>query len=286
MMKYSRSMIVVLTVLVSIVGLARPSDDGEAVTTRKLAKGLKKNPPLLFQEEVLVSMVVPKAMASLDMEDAVTKVVRNILTGQQEPDDNDRRNLAFLDTTVEITGTTETKCPEQYLAEVVACYDATVTIGSKEALVDRLLHLTEALDGVISVDDGSIVVTKRRGGYPLVTITNKTPYDTRKVGVYDQKIYTNNVKYSSSSFIFIPLCRDDEYDVAAQQTWTATSRGLCRVKTITAALELPNRTPPGNWLVCDDYKSFPGTTYGTFFIIMNGEDACCVQSSHQSGACA
>ena len=279
-MMYSRSMIV-LTLLVSIVGLARPSDDGEAVTTRKLAKGSKKNPPLLFQEEVLVSMVVPKAMASLDMEDAVTKVVRNILTGQQEPDDNDRRNLAFLDTTVEITGTTETKCPEQYLAEVVACYDATVTIGSKEALVDRLLQLTEALDGVIRIEDGSIVVTQRRMGYPYVTITNKTPYDTRsRLVTPNNKYYGTEVKYST--YIF---CRDDKYDVAAQQTWKASSRGVCLVSSITAVLQLPPPAP-GNWLVCDDYKSFPGTTYGTFFIIMNGEDACCVQSSHQSGVCA
>ena len=269
-MMYLRSMIV-LTLLVSIVGLARPSDDGEAVTTRKLAKGSKKNPPLLFQEEVLVSMVVPKAMASLDMEDAVTKIVRNILGGQQEPDDNDRRNLAFLDTTVEITGTTETKCPEQYLAEVVACYDATVTIGSKEALVDRLLQLTEALDGVIRIENGSIAVTQqRRGGwfhYPYVKVTNKTPYDTLQYyGLYSN--YGISVMYYA--------CSPDSVleSVASGDTWTASSRGLCLVTNIYTTLTIPDSDYPGT-LTCKEYHS-SGTSYSQYSIIMDGDDACSV----------
>ena len=180
-------------------------------------------------------------MASLDMEDAVTKVVRNILTGHQQNDSD--RDLApsivpsiVPYTTVEITGTTETKCPEQYLAEVVACYDATVTIGSKEALVDRLLQLTEALDEVISIEDDGIVVTKRRGGYPNVTVKNTTPYPVAPP-YWLNSWYSRKVWYRPST---IWSGRDDIPGIAPGESWSATSRGICAVTTIKVDLLRPD----------------------------------------------
>ena len=274
-MMYLRSMIV-LTLLVSIIGLALPSDHGSsAMTQQKIAKGSKKNPPL-FRQKIPVSIVVTQAMAVQRMEDTVTKVVRNILTGQQQ-NDNDR-NLApsiFPYTRVEITGTTQTKCEEQYPKDI-RCYDATVTIASKAALVDRILQLTEALDGVIRIENGSIAVTQqRRGGwfhYPYVKVTNKTPYDTLQYyGLYSN--YGISVMYYA--------CSPDSVleSVASGDTWTASSRGLCLVTNIYTTLTIPDSDYPGT-LTCKEYHS-SGTSYSQYSIIMDGEDACCVKSSHE-----
>lgn len=52
MLLYSRYYLVLS--LLSVIGLALPSDDGASVTTRKLAKGSKKNSSMLFQEEIPV----------------------------------------------------------------------------------------------------------------------------------------------------------------------------------------------------------------------------------------
>ena len=183
-MMYLRYMIV-LTSVSSMIGLVLPSDDGSSVLTqRKIAKGAKKNaPPLSQREAIPVELVAPLAMTMPELEAAVTEAVLDILEEPQEPD-NERRNLQINGSTdesalgvVQITGTTKTKCPEQYLTEVVACYAATITIDSKDALVERIQTLQAALNVVISIDNGSIAVTQhRRGGYPYVKLKNTTPY--------------------------------------------------------------------------------------------------------------
>ena len=107
--------------------------------------------------------------------------------------------------------------------------------------------------------------------YPYVTITNKTPYDTLQ-GKFDfHDVLYNDVEYSTD------FCKNDRYSVAAHQTWKASSRGTCLVSTITAVLTLPD----GSGLLCDYYWSLPATSYSIFSIIMKGDDACCVLSSHQ-----
>ena len=55
MLLYSRYYLVLT--LLSMIALALPSDDGASVTTRKLAKGSKKNPSMLFQEEIPVPVM-------------------------------------------------------------------------------------------------------------------------------------------------------------------------------------------------------------------------------------
>ena len=105
--------------------------------------------------------------------------------------------------------------------------------------------------------------------YPYVTITNKTPYDTLDIQ------NSNVVQYSTRAL----FCSDDLYSVAAQQTWKASSRGACLISRIEA--ELFPVDSAHDYMTCAPYTSTPGTSYGTFFIIMDGDDACCVLSSHQ-----
>ena len=175
---------IVLTSVSSMIGLALPSDDGSSVLTqRKIAKGAKKNaPPLSQREAIPVELVAPLAMTMPELEAAVTEAVLNILEEPQEPD-NERRNLQFNGSdesalgAVQITGTTKTKCPEQYLTDEVACYDAIIMIGSKEDLMERIQKLQAELNVVISIENGSIAVTQQtRGGYPYVKLKNTTPY--------------------------------------------------------------------------------------------------------------
>ena len=167
--------------LVLMIGLALPSS---VLTQRKIAKGAKKNaPPLSQREEIPVDLLAPLAMRMPELEAAVTEAVLNILEEPQEPD-NERRNLQINGSTdesalgvVQITGTTKTKCPEQYLTDEVACYDAIIMIGSKEDLMERIQKLQAALNVVISIENGSIAVTQQtRGGYPYVKLKNTTPY--------------------------------------------------------------------------------------------------------------
>ena len=107
--------------------------------------------------------------------------------------------------------------------------------------------------------------------YQYVTITNKTPYDTPQ-----GKDNHCSVQYHS------PFCSDDGYSLPAQQTWTASSRGACLVHSISAILALPG-LPDG--LECTPYWSVMGTSYSIFSILMKGDDACCVLSSHETQKC-
>ena len=109
--------------------------------------------------------------------------------------------------------------------------------------------------------------------YPYVTITNKTPY---------------HVRDTARSYVLYLGC--GEYSIAgglaAGQTWTASSRGLCLVYRIYASLTLPDTHTPtsiisGQELHCTPYAS-TGTAYSIYSVIMKGDDACCVLSSHQT----
>ena len=75
-------------------------------------------------------------------------------------------------------------------------------------------------------------------------------------------------------------CKSDSMNegLPAGETWTASSRGACLITWVTATPTLPN-LPDG--LKCASYHS-SGTSYSIFFILMKGDDACCVRSSHET----
>ena len=117
--------------------------------------------------------------------------------------------------------------------------------------------------------------------YPYVTITNKTPKDTFPnyidhdvYGFGDLTHHTVYVVYNSG------LCSTDYIDdgLAPGGTWTASSRGACLVKEIVVTLTHPWH-PDG--LACAPYTS-SGTSYSIYSILMKGDDACCVLSSHET----
>ena len=109
---YSRFYLVLT--LMSMIGLALPSDHGASVTTRKLSKGSKKNPPLLFQEQIPIKMEAPKMMSVQQVEATVAEVVNEILN------DDQRRGLHYFYSpvyypdwfSVKTTGMTETECTD------------------------------------------------------------------------------------------------------------------------------------------------------------------------------
>ena len=100
-------------------------------------------------------------------------------------------------------------------------------------------------------------------------ITNKTPYDT--VQKY------NYVLYSTHG------CSVERFSLAAGETWfeSGTSlRGGCLVERIDVTLTLPDGR--------GDKKCYMGasaTTNSNFFILMKGDDACCVSSRIELKEC-
>ena len=138
--------------------------------------------------------------------------------------------------------------------------------------------------------------------YPYVKITNKTPYDVRPIG------YQGNDKwYTRENFVSYPGCESDFFwihGLSAGATWTAYSRGLCLVNRISATLTFPNPANPPvtaqndfvpggsvynkgrGWvtLTCTPYTS-TGTSFSIYSILMKGDDACCVLSSHEIQKC-
>ena len=98
------------------------------------------------------------------------------------------------------------------------------------------------------------------------------------IQVYDQLDVYWDISWHGDQYS-THLCSDDQYSVAAQQTWKASSRGACLISRIEA--ELFPVDSAHDYMTCAPYTSTPGTSYGTFFIIMDGDDACCVLSSHQ-----
>lgn len=86
--------------------------------------------------------------------------------------------------------------------------------------------------------------------YPLVRITNSTNY-----------LVTGKVSYMS---IF---CSDDEYSVAANSTWEASSRGVCLLQNISAVVVTPNGE-----VFATPYSS-SGTSYSQFAVIQTGTDS-------------
>lgn len=81
-------------------------------------------------------------------------------------------------------------------------------------------------------------------GYPLVKITNSTPFEA-----------VGEVCYLSA------FCSNDDYQVKSFHDWTADSRGVCLVNRITATL----KTPDGD-IQAIPYES-TGTSYSEFAII-------------------
>ncbi|MBP1994674.1 hypothetical protein [Paenibacillus eucommiae] len=84
-------------------------------------------------------------------------------------------------------------------------------------------------------------------GYDPVQIFNSTSFNA-----------FGRVEYAS---IF---CSDDNYNVQRDETWRASSRGVCLVTRITATV----RTPSGN-IEAEPYTS-SGTSYSQFAIIQVG----------------
>ena len=106
--------------------------------------------------------------------------------------------------------------------------------------------------------------------YDHVTITNKTPYNVDKF----------------RTTVFYLGCASDyprKYGFYSGHSWTASSvRAWCLVTQIDASLFRIDL--PYGYLKCAPYES-SGTAYSIYSIIMKGDDACCVQSSHESGVC-
>ena len=123
--------------------------------------------------------------------------------------------------------------------------------------------------------------------YPFVTITNKTPYKVRP-----PKVGQQSVLYFSDPMHW--LCPSEYmYDgLPAGQTWTATSRGLCLVWNVRVTLAYPSKYPRSHpkyhpsqdYLLCALYSS-SGTSHSIYSILMKGDDACCVKSSHELQEC-
>lgn len=115
--------------------------------------------------------------------------------------------------------------------------------------------------------------------YPYVKITNMTPYYVRPQGG-DNDDRDEGVSYLA--------CRSDFIQDGLPAvwmpgtTWTASSRGLCLVHRIYVDLIRPDL--PGGFLECAPYTS-TGTAYSIYSIRMDGEDACCVLSSHETQKC-
>ena len=112
--------------------------------------------------------------------------------------------------------------------------------------------------------------------YPYVTITNKTPYQVWN------PLRPTDFQQSVSYVLF--FCKRDYYPmdgVPAGQTWSASSRGLCLVSHVYATLYRPKEVFP---IECTPYTS-SGTAYSIFSIIMKGDEACCVLSSHEIQTC-
>ena len=126
--------------------------------------------------------------------------------------------------------------------------------------------------------------------YPYVAITNKTPYAVR------------DTARSSVQYLW---CDEDLIagGLAAGQTWTASSRGLCLVNRIYVTLTFPNPARPPwtadndffqnplynngygpSWGQCAPYDS-SGTSFSIYSIIMKGDDECCVLSSNEIQKC-
>ncbi|MFD5022910.1 hypothetical protein ACFWMP_28900 [Paenibacillus sp. NPDC058367] len=88
---------------------------------------------------------------------------------------------------------------------------------------------------------------RKAGGYDPVQIFNSTSFNA-----------FGKVEYASI------LCSDDNYSVQRDETWKASSRGVCLVTRITATV----RTPSGN-IQAEPYTS-SGTSYSQFAIIQVG----------------
>lgn len=83
--------------------------------------------------------------------------------------------------------------------------------------------------------------------YPLVTITDSTPFNV-----------SGKVTYASL------FCSDDSYSATPNTTWTASSRGVCLVTKISATVKTP-----GGDIVATPYSS-SGTSYSKFAVIQTG----------------
>ena len=141
---------------------------------------------------------------------------------------------------------------------------------TKKVVIGIIMGVTAV---VVLADAGLLAQTGQsfllQGMFPA-TITNKTPY---------------NVDRFRTAVDYLGCASDHIGDdgLYAGQTWTASSvRGWCLVTQIDANLITPNL--PGGYLTCAPYES-SGTAYSIYSIIMKGDDACCVQSRHESGVC-
>ena len=129
--------------------------------------------------------------------------------------------------------------------------------------------------------------------YPYVTITNKTPYDVLPQ-FYTKGYVLPQGGLQEGGGVSYTACESDfMYEgLPAGQTWTATSRGLCLVWNVRVTLAYPSKYPRSHpkyhpsqdYLLCALYSS-SGTSHSIYSILMKGDDACCVKSSHELQEC-
>ena len=126
--------------------------------------------------------------------------------------------------------------------------------------------------------------------YPYVTITNKTPYDVLPQ-FYTKGYVLPQGGLQEGGGVSYTACESDfMYEgLPAGQTWTASSRGLCLVNRIHATLGYHTKDGEFHWVTCDPYTpNMPnifGTSYSIYSVLMKGDDACCVLSSHEIQKC-
>ena len=126
--------------------------------------------------------------------------------------------------------------------------------------------------------------------YPYVTITNKTPYDVLpqfKPHIPPYYVLPQGGLQEGGGVSYTACESDFMYEgLPAGQTWTASSRGLCLVNKIHATLGYHTEDGEFHWVTCARYTPHNiGTSYSIYSVLMKGDDACCVLSSHEIQKC-
>ena len=151
-------------------------------------------------------------------------------------------------------------------------------IGVTVAVVVAVFRATALMSGNMDASSAgppATLLDQKLQHYDYVTITNKTPYEV--LPQHSESWEYEGVNYYACASDFM-------YDgLPAGQTWSASSRGFCLVLHIYATLGYYNNKhgeEHWSWLTCTPYAS-SGTAYSIYYVVMNGDNHCCVLSSHE-----
>ena len=151
-------------------------------------------------------------------------------------------------------------------------------IGVTMAVVVAVFRATVLVSGNMDASSAgppATLLDQKLQHYDYVTITNKTPYEV--LPQHSESWEYEGVNYYACASDFM-------YDgLPAGQTWSASSRGFCLVLHIYATLGYYNNKhgeEHWSWLTCTPYAS-SGTAYSIYYVVMNGDNHCCVLSSQE-----